>query len=160
MFDKVISVVTHVNNQIFLFALWWPFHFAGARTQLGELSQSNQRLELSSTRLDETQRRLDSRMGVISESAFIYFHYFISFHLLAAFICVSGTLKRNRSLGGRWQRHFASAHVIRTKEATPPSRVAHYSDASAANGSLMFWNLLQVNLIILRFEYSNDWIFV
>jgi len=34
---------------------------------LGELSQSNQRLELSSTRLDETQRRLDSRMGVISE---------------------------------------------------------------------------------------------
>ncbi|XP_046632124.1 uncharacterized protein LOC124311812 [Daphnia pulicaria] len=34
---------------------------------LGELSQSNQRLELSSTRLDETQRRLDSRLGVISE---------------------------------------------------------------------------------------------
>ena len=37
------------------------------RLQLGELSQSNQRLELSSTRLDETQRRLDSRLGVISK---------------------------------------------------------------------------------------------
>jgi len=34
---------------------------------LGELNQSNQRLELSSNRVDDTQRRIDSRLHVIGE---------------------------------------------------------------------------------------------
>lgn len=46
---------------------FFVFLFLAGHLQLGELSQSNQRLELSSTRLDETQRRLDSRLGVISK---------------------------------------------------------------------------------------------
>ena len=33
--------------------------------QLGELNQSNQRLELSSNRVDDNQRRFDSRLQVI-----------------------------------------------------------------------------------------------
>jgi hypothetical protein len=52
---------------LFCFSLFLAGHL-----QLGELSQSNQRLELSSTRLDETQRRLDSRLGVISKFFVIF----------------------------------------------------------------------------------------
>lgn len=51
----------------------WLHCGAVARLKLGELSQSNQRLELSSTRLDETQRRLDSRLGVISKFSFSFY---------------------------------------------------------------------------------------
>jgi len=50
----------------------WRCAVVGWRLQLGELSQSNQRLELSSTRLDETQRRLDSRLGVISKFSLLF----------------------------------------------------------------------------------------
>ena len=54
------------------------FFFSNGKKKLGELSQSNQRLELSSTRLDETQRRLDSRLGVISESCSrLLFHFLV-----------------------------------------------------------------------------------
>lgn len=51
---------------------FFVFLFLAGHLQLGELSQSNQRLELSSTRLDETQRRLDSRLGVISKFFVIF----------------------------------------------------------------------------------------
>ena len=66
------NIATLRNKLILTFFLF--IHFVGIimRWQLGELSQSNQRLELSSTRLDETQRRLDSRLGVISKSIFSF----------------------------------------------------------------------------------------
>lgn len=63
------------NRQHFLCLIYYIsiIYLTYFLTQLGELSQSNQRLELSSTRLDETQRRLDSRLGVISKFPSLYF---------------------------------------------------------------------------------------
>ncbi len=75
--------------------------------QLGELSQSNQRLELSSTRLDETQRRLDSRLGVISK--------FLPFG-----ICLTTTKEECRRFRRRCQlgskpKEYASREEIRNQ---------------------------------------------